>query len=335
MLLVGVVAAGRRLLRRAGITAGPSGSGVPRRGGNSAAQRAQARTGDPAAAGAGARASAGPHTAARQCAATGVDARLRPPRTRQAGRGRHRRARRARGGHVAGLDRSAHPARRVRRDSAATGTRRPTGSTSTTPDRRPGACWWCPARRSPRRCGAPATTSRCRCSATVRGACATRSRSRRRRRSGHSTRCSGCWPPAGRPRDWRIPLPGRVFHMSWCATTSIPDTSRSARPMLVHRAIDGSPGLSKVAQFGEPVGPGTLEGFITDSGLRPRYPAVEIYRVAHGHARKEQNRHRRSWRPVPDRHRRRWPASTAGPRRCCGSTSAAGCSASRRWGRCC
>ena len=59
-----------------------------------------------------------------------------------------------------------------------------------------------------------------------------------------------------------------------------PETSRSARPLLVHRAIEGSPGLSKVAQFGEPVGPGTLAGFITDSGLRPRYPAVEIYKVA-------------------------------------------------------
>jgi arabinofuranan 3-O-arabinosyltransferase len=59
-----------------------------------------------------------------------------------------------------------------------------------------------------------------------------------------------------------------------------PETSRSARPLLVHRVIEGSPGLSKVAQFGEPVGPGTLAGFITDSGLRPRYPAVEIYKVA-------------------------------------------------------
>nr|WP_099037668.1 alpha-(1->3)-arabinofuranosyltransferase family protein [Mycobacterium neglectum] len=58
-----------------------------------------------------------------------------------------------------------------------------------------------------------------------------------------------------------------------------PETSRSARPILVHRAIEGSPGLERVAQFGEPVGPGTLSGFITDSGLRPRYPAVEIYRV--------------------------------------------------------
>ncbi|WP_156764305.1 alpha-(1-_3)-arabinofuranosyltransferase [Mycobacterium sp. E3247] len=61
-----------------------------------------------------------------------------------------------------------------------------------------------------------------------------------------------------------------------------PDTSRSARPILVHRAVDGSPGLQKVAQFGEPVGPGTLAGFVADSGLRPRYPAVEVYRVAGG-----------------------------------------------------
>jgi arabinofuranan 3-O-arabinosyltransferase len=58
-----------------------------------------------------------------------------------------------------------------------------------------------------------------------------------------------------------------------------PETSRSARPVVVHRAIDGSPGLSKVAEFGDQVGPGTLAGFITDSGLRPKYPAVEIYRV--------------------------------------------------------
>ncbi|MEE6135749.1 alpha-(1-_3)-arabinofuranosyltransferase [Mycobacterium sp. 050128] len=59
-----------------------------------------------------------------------------------------------------------------------------------------------------------------------------------------------------------------------------PDASRSARPILVHRTIDGSPRLLKAAQFGEPVGPGTLPGFVADSGLRPRYPAVEIYQVA-------------------------------------------------------
>ncbi|MCV7342238.1 alpha-(1-_3)-arabinofuranosyltransferase [Mycobacterium haemophilum] len=59
-----------------------------------------------------------------------------------------------------------------------------------------------------------------------------------------------------------------------------PDTSRSARPILVHRAITGSPRLEKVAQFGAPVGTDMLTDFVADSGLRPRYPAVEIYRVA-------------------------------------------------------
>jgi arabinofuranan 3-O-arabinosyltransferase len=58
-----------------------------------------------------------------------------------------------------------------------------------------------------------------------------------------------------------------------------PDMSRSARPILVHRAVDGSPGLTKVAQFGQPVGAGTVSGFVADSDLRPQYPAVEIYRV--------------------------------------------------------
>ncbi|OBA70413.1 hypothetical protein A5641_13020 [Mycobacterium sp. 1554424.7] len=58
-----------------------------------------------------------------------------------------------------------------------------------------------------------------------------------------------------------------------------PETSRSARPVLAHRAVEGSPGLQKVAQFGAPVGPGTLAGFVVDGGLRPRFPAVEIYRV--------------------------------------------------------
>jgi arabinofuranan 3-O-arabinosyltransferase len=58
-----------------------------------------------------------------------------------------------------------------------------------------------------------------------------------------------------------------------------PETSRSARPLLVHRAIDGSPGLRKVAEFGEKVGPGIVDGFISDSGLRPLFPAIEIYQV--------------------------------------------------------
>src|ERR1700754_573562 len=59
-----------------------------------------------------------------------------------------------------------------------------------------------------------------------------------------------------------------------------PEKSRSARAGVWHPGVAGAPGRVKVAQFGEPVGPGTLAGFITDSGLRPRYPAVEIYRVS-------------------------------------------------------
>lgn len=58
-----------------------------------------------------------------------------------------------------------------------------------------------------------------------------------------------------------------------------PDNSRSARPLLVHRTLDGSRGITKVAEFGDPVGPGKVAGFVADSGLRPRYPAVEIYQV--------------------------------------------------------
>ena len=58
-----------------------------------------------------------------------------------------------------------------------------------------------------------------------------------------------------------------------------PDSSRSTRPLLVHRAVDGSPGLTKVAAFGDPVGAGAVPGFVADSDLRPRYRAVEIYRV--------------------------------------------------------
>lgn len=58
-----------------------------------------------------------------------------------------------------------------------------------------------------------------------------------------------------------------------------PDTSRSARPILVHQTIDGSPGFSKVAQFGEDIAPQDAENVVVDGDLRPAYPAIEIYRV--------------------------------------------------------
>ena len=78
--------------------------------------------------------------------------------------------------------------------------------------------------------------------------------------------------------------------------------SAAPRPALVHQAVDGSPGLVKVAEFGDPVaaGGGAAAGgdavgrvddnntdddnddevvVVPDSGLRPAYPAIEIYRV--------------------------------------------------------
>src|SRR6201992_1404242 len=58
-----------------------------------------------------------------------------------------------------------------------------------------------------------------------------------------------------------------------------PDVSRSARPILVHRTIDGSPRLEKTAQFGEPVGPGTVPGFVADSGFCPPSPGAGGFRV--------------------------------------------------------
>ncbi|GGK52933.1 hypothetical protein GCM10011591_25830 [Nocardia camponoti] len=58
------------------------------------------------------------------------------------------------------------------------------------------------------------------------------------------------------------------------------ETSRSTRPLLVHAAIDGSPGLTKVAQFGSLIGPKASDaGLVVDNDLQPAYPAIEIYRV--------------------------------------------------------
>lgn len=59
-----------------------------------------------------------------------------------------------------------------------------------------------------------------------------------------------------------------------------PETSRSTRPMLAHQAIEGSPGLTKVAEFGALVGPRAKDaGLVVDNDLLPLYPAIEIYRV--------------------------------------------------------
>ncbi|WP_425298258.1 alpha-(1-_3)-arabinofuranosyltransferase domain-containing protein [Nocardia abscessus] len=59
-----------------------------------------------------------------------------------------------------------------------------------------------------------------------------------------------------------------------------PETSRSTRPMLAHQALDYSPGLRKVAEFGNPIESLVIaDGLVADGDLRPPYPAVEIYRV--------------------------------------------------------
>ncbi|RMI33951.1 alpha-(1-_3)-arabinofuranosyltransferase domain-containing protein [Nocardia stercoris] len=58
-----------------------------------------------------------------------------------------------------------------------------------------------------------------------------------------------------------------------------PDTARAARPLLAHAAIEGSPGLHKVAEFGDRTSTRHIEGFVADGDLRPGYPAVQIYRV--------------------------------------------------------
>lgn len=58
-----------------------------------------------------------------------------------------------------------------------------------------------------------------------------------------------------------------------------PETSHSARPILAHQTVEGSPGLKKVAEFGPLTGAGRIPGAVVDDDLRARYPAVEIYRV--------------------------------------------------------
>lgn len=59
-----------------------------------------------------------------------------------------------------------------------------------------------------------------------------------------------------------------------------PDTSPATRPLLAHRSIEGSPGIEKVAEFGADIGPQHVDGVVADADLRPRYPAIEIYRVS-------------------------------------------------------
>ncbi len=107
---------GGRILGRPWIASGTRGSSVSRRDWNPVAQRAQAGAGDPVAVGARPGPLARPHSAAGKLPAAGMGARVRPPRERQARRGRHRGVGCPGDGHLAGMDRTAHPAGRIRRD---------------------------------------------------------------------------------------------------------------------------------------------------------------------------------------------------------------------------
>ena len=55
----------------------------------------------------------------------------------------------------------------------------------------------------------------------------------------------------------------------------------STRPLVVHASLAASPGLTRVASFGPPVGAGFgTGGLVVDANLQPTYPAVEVYEVA-------------------------------------------------------
>ena len=226
-------------------------------------------------------------------------------------------------GHVAGLDRPAHPARRLRRDPAVLARhrrlarrtqqrRRPRAGGARRAVRHPGVG------HQPRRTAAGARRQPVGCARldsadpagdhprTRFGAAAVRRRAAVRRSGGYACParyfvCRGAQRP--RPRD-----------------------------VAVGATAAGAPGHRGIARArrrwrssASPSAPARWPVSSPTAGCGRAIPAVEIYRVdgvAGGCI--------RTW-PTPTR----WRASTADPRRCCGSTSAAGCSASRRWGRCC
>lgn len=85
----------------------------------------------------------------------------------------------------------------------------------------------------------------------------------------------------GRPSDGLAPtLAAQGIGVLVLRNDLDPETSRSTRPMLAHRALDGSPGLRKVAEFGPPIEATAIaDGLVVDGDLLPAYPAIEIYRV--------------------------------------------------------
>ncbi len=84
----------------------------------------------------------------------------------------------------------------------------------------------------------------------------------------------------GRPSDGLAQtLLGQGIHYLVMRNDLDGETSRSARPILVHQAVEGSPGIKRVAHFGEDDSPEPIEGLVADSDLRPGYPAIEIFEV--------------------------------------------------------
>ncbi|WP_276520781.1 alpha-(1-_3)-arabinofuranosyltransferase domain-containing protein [Tomitella gaofuii] len=109
----------------------------------------------------------------------------------------------------------------------------------------------------------------------------------------------------GRPSDTLAPTLRRMGIGYLVVRNDLdPELARAPRPLVVHAAIDGSPGLTRVAAFGEPPLPSTRQvpartdpggldagrgdGAVPaddevtefqDAGLRQDYPAIEIYRV--------------------------------------------------------
>ena len=191
--------------------------------GHAGAQRAQARAADPAAAGARPGPSVGPRPAAGQRAPAAVGERVRPSRTRQAGGRRHRRPRRARGGHVVGVDRQAHAARHVHGDPAVLArhrrlARRAQRGSGGRSGSRPGAGG---ARRPVRHPDVGQQSRRAAAGARRQPVGGARLDSADTA-ADHPRARLGAAPvrrrPA-RPLVSPIPLPGKASRMSWCATT--------------------------------------------------------------------------------------------------------------------
>ena len=299
-------------------------------GGHAAAQRAQARAGDPAARWCSASptcSAAYRYRGARhaRCGCT----RSRIPSTTSGWPSASSCWSRWRSGTLAGVDGAADAPRRVRRDPARTGTRRRGLARRAQCGHPPAGAGAGGAGRAVRHPGVGHQPRRAAAGARQQpvGCPRLRFRSPHRRRSARSIRCSGCSPPAVLLPGWPTPLPGKAFPTSWSATTSTRQSSRSARPLLVHRAIDGSRGLVE----GGAVRRAGRTGHAGGVHHRQRAAAA----VPRGRDLPGRQRGRNPGRAVPHRHRRDGPhrrraGGAAATRR---ATPAA--AASRRWGRCC